>query len=224
MGLTVEASDDSGTNVGGNKANGERDASPPVAAPTLSSPTVPVVVNGNQTKPSDVKKTDLSSLFDDPSYAELQSMIEDMEKLSESFQIQLTSTVAPESVASEPVVVEEPPTSSEPIALTSSDEQGTISATSATLDKQEAADKQGTSDEQGKSDEQGTSDEQGASDGQTTSSDGQKTSPVVEYTCKDSDVKAAVYSTVNKLKKKEASSSAGIRSYCSTHVYIYSHC
>lgn len=176
MGLTVESSDDNATKVGNGKADVEKDTTPPAAAPTLSSPSaapVIVVVNGDQTKPSDTKKIDLSNLFDDPSYAELQSMIEDMEKLGGSFNVQLTSPMMVESAAAEA-----PPTS--PEALTTSLEvkaspEATTSleaATSAVTDNQAAA------------------------------------SPVVEYTCKDSGVKAAVYSTVNKLKKRGSSNSS----------------
>lgn len=174
MGLTVESSDDTTTKVGNGKANAERDTTPPAAAPTLSSPSVPVVVvNGDQTKPSDTKKIDLSSLFDDPSYAELQSMIEDMERLGESFNVHLISTKTPESAAAEA-----PPTS--PEATTTSLEIIPSPEASTPLEATASA----------VSDNQGTA------------------SPIVEYTCKDSDVKAAVYSTVNKLKKRESASSS----------------
>ena len=168
MGLTVESSDDTTTNVGNGKANAERDLTPPAAALSLSSP---VAVNGEQTKSSDTKKIDLSSLFDDPSYAELQSMIEDMEKLGESFNIHSPSMSSLKVEAEAPAVSPDGTTSPE---LTTSTE-ATISlevAASVASDKQETA------------------------------------SPVVEYTCKDTEVKAAVYSTVNKLKKRESSSTA----------------
>ena len=174
MGLTVESSDDTTTNVGNGKADSERDTTPPAAAPTLSSPSVPVVVNGDQTKPSDTKKIDLSSLFDDPSYAELQSMIEDMEKLGESFNIHSPSSASLElSTAEAPPT--SPKTSTTSIEIIPSPEAATSleASTPATSDNQET------------------------------------TSPVVEYTCKDSDVKAAVYSTVNKLKKRSSTASTG---------------
>lgn len=164
MGLTVESSDDTTTtttNVGNGKTDTEQHSIPSVTAPTLSSPNVSVVVNGDQMKSSesDTKKIDLTSLFDDPSYAELQSMIEDMEKLGESFNIHSPSITMFETVAAEA-----PSTS--PKATTSVTPEATAS-------------------------------------------------PVVEYTCKDSDVKAVIYSKVNKLKKRESSShSTGMRSYC----------
>ena len=173
MGLTVESSDDTATNGGNGKANSERDTTPPAAAPTLSSPSAPVVVNGNQTKPSDTKKIDLSSLFDDPSYAELQSMIEDMEKLGESFNIH-----SPSSTSLELAAAEAPPTS--PKATTTSIE--IIPSPEATTSLEAST---------------------------PATSDNQTTSPVVEYTCKDSNVKAAVYSTVNKLKKRSSTASTG---------------
>jgi len=162
MGLTVESSEDNVTNLTNGKANSERDATPPAAAPTLSAPSVPaVVVNGDQTKPSDMKKIDLSSLFDDPSYAELQGMIEDMEKLGESFNIRLHSFELADGA---------PPSS--PEAATE-----IIASPEATS---------------------------------TLEASGSQESPVVEYTCKDSDVKAAVYSTVNKLKKRASTASSGM--------------
>ena len=167
MGLTVESSDDTTTNVGNGKANSERDTTPPAGAPTLSSPSVPVVVNGDQTKPSDTKKIDLSSLFDDPSYAELQSMIEDMERLGESFNIH-----SPSSTALELAEAEAPPTS--PEAITTSLEIVPPPEATTSLEASTPA----------------------APDTQETAS------PVLEYTCKDTNVKAAVYSTVNKLKKR----------------------
>lgn len=188
MGLTVESSDDTATNVGNGKADSERDATPPAAAPTLSSPSVPVVVNGDQTKPSDTKKMiDLSSLFDDPSYAELQSMIEDMEKLGESFNIQ-----SPSNTSLELAAAEAPPTS--PNATTTSIE--IIPSPEATTSLEASA--------------------------PATSDDQETTSPVVEYTCKDSNVKAAVYSTVNKLKKRSSTASAGKGLYivCIKHYNI----
>lgn len=182
MGLTVESSEDNTTKVGNGKANVDQDATAPAAAPTLSSPSaapVIVVVNGDQTKPSDSKKIDLSNLFDDPSYAELQSMIEDMEKLGESFNVHLTSSTMVESTAAEA-----PPTS--PEAITTSLE---VKASPEATDYLEAT----TSLEAATS---AVTDDQAAA------------SPVVEYTCKDSGVKAAVYSTVNKLKKRGSNTSS----------------
>ena len=179
MGLTVESSDDTtSAKMGNGKADAERDTTPPAAAPSLSSPSVPVVlVNGEQTKSSNTKKIDLSSLFDDPSYAELQGMIDDMEKLGENFKMHFTSSMTFESLAAEA-----PPTS--PDGMASSLE---VSHSSEATDSLEVT-------------ASGVSDNQGS------------TPPVVEYTCKDSDVKAAVYSTVNKLKKRQ--SSIGMKFNC----------
>ena len=188
MGLTVESSDDNTTKVGNGKADVEKDTTPPAAAPMLSSPSaapVVVVVNGDQPKPSDTKKIDLSNLFDDPSYAELQGMIEDMEKLGESFNVQLTSTMMVDSAAAEA-----PPTS--PEALTTSLE---VKASPEATTSLEATD----SLEATNSLEAATF---AVTDNQVAAF------PVVEYTCKDSDVKAAVYSTVNKLKKRGSSNSS----------------
>ena len=191
MGLTVESSDDTAANnVGNGEANSERDTTPPVAAPALSSPSVPVVVNGDQTKPSDTKKIDLSSLFDDPSYAELQSMIEDMEKLGESFNIH-----SPSNTSLELAATEAPPIS--PRATMTSLE--IIPSPEATTSLEAAT--------------------PAMSDNQETSS------PVVEYTCKDTNVKAAVYSTVNKLKKRSSTASTGRGLYCLyKHWYINYYC
>lgn len=177
MGLTVESSDDATNNVGNGKAGAERDTTPPMAAPTLSSPSVPVVVNGDQTKPSDTKTIDLSSLFDDPSYAELHSLIEDMERLGESFNMHSPSSTSLKlSAAGAP--------STSPEAMTTSLE--VVSTPEATTSLEATISLEATA---------------------SASSDNQETaSPVVEYTCKDSNVKAAVYSTVNKPKKKEISS------------------
>jgi len=162
MGLTVETSDDTTTttNVANGKTDTERDTALAVTAPTLSSPNASVVVNGDQTKSSNTKKIDLVSLFDDPSYAELQSMIEDMEKFGESFNIHSPSFTMLESIEAELP-------STLPVTSTS------VTSTSVTSEEQATV------------------------------------SPVVEYTCKDSNVKAAIYSKVNKLKKRESNSSSG---------------
>ena len=164
MGLTVETSDDSTAH----SANGTADAvgettPPPAVAPSLS-PKVASVVNGNQTTSSttttSAPKIDLHSLFDDPSYAELQSMIEDMEKLGQGFDLR-SPTPEPTVTASESAVAKAR-SMSPPVTV------------AINFDEEEAA---------------------------------SRVSPVVEYTCKDSAVKAAVYSTVDKLKKKKRSSS-----------------
>ena len=170
MGLTVESSEDNVANVTNGKANSERDATPPAAAPTMSTPSIPaVVVNGEQAKSSDTKKIDLSSLFDDPSYAELQGMIEDMEKLGETFNMCSPSLELAADVA--------PPTS--PEAATTSLEIIASGEATSTLE---------------------------------ASGSDMQDSPIVEYTCKDSDVKAAVYSTVNKLKKRTSTVLSGMMS------------
>lgn len=169
MGLTVDTSDD---NAAAHTANGTSDAAgettpPPVAAPHLSSPKVASVANGSQSSTTTTApKMDLKSLFDDPSYAELQSMIEDIEKLGQGFDL-LLPTLEPTETASESSVAEA--RSISPPATTAVD-----------LD-----------------------------DGGVAS----RVSPVVEYTCKDSDVKAAVYSTVDKLKKRKRSNTESKASF-----------
>lgn len=162
MGLTVDTSDDATAH----SANGTADAvgettPPPVAAPSLS-PKVASVANGNQTTSSTTikapPKLDLQSLFDDPSYAELQSMIEDMEKLGQGFDL-LSPTLEPTETVSESAVAKAHSTSPPVTAAINFDDEGVAS----------------------------------------------RVSPVVEYTCKDSAVKAAIYSTVDKSKKKRNS-------------------
>jgi len=161
MGLTVDTSDDTTAH----SANGTADAvgettPPPAAAPSLSSK-VASVANGDQTTSSTTikapPKLDLHSLFDDPSYAELQSMIEDMEKLGEGFDL-FSPSPEPTLTAS----VAKARSTSPPVTAVSFDDEGAAS----------------------------------------------RVSPVVEYTCKDSAVKAAVYSTVDKLKKKRSSTTS----------------